>query len=522
MNGKMSTRFLVGLVSILWIFFTHTLFAQSEINSDSILFVQYKNAAGEVISEGYLENGKPNGYWKTFYPGGILKSEGNREFFQLSGAWYFYSDEGDTLEMIDYRRDKKNGYHIRWEYEKDRGGNKVKRLIYKELYLNNKKENKSLYYRNGLLFQEINFENGERNGLSREFADDGRIVRLMTYRNGVMISSETINQFNKNAQKSGNWKEFYSSGQVHIVCTYLDGKLDGIYKEYNQQGQVIRTVRYQDGELMIAQTEEERPVKYKKSFHSNGKIKSSGGFMGEIAVGLHQEYTEEGILSTAVIYSDYGIKESEGLMDEAGRKTGEWKEFYEDGSLRAYGKYVENKRNGEWVFLFPNGNIEQKGFYRENKYDGIWIWYYDTGEIWRSEEYLRGREDGEFSEFNRDGSIIAQGLYVDGRKEGAWLIHSGDHLEKGEFRDGLKEGKWKYYYSNEKIKFEGTFIQGQEDGKHLWYFENGRIEEERFYIYGSKEKVWKRYLEDGTLDLSITYRNDKEYKINGKIIEKKD
>lgn len=101
-------------------------------------------------------------------------------------------------------------------------------------------------------------------------------------------------------------------------------------------------------------------------------------------------------------------------------------------------------------------------------------------------------------------------------------MHSGDHIEKGEFREGLKEGRWKYYYSNEKIKFEGDFIQGQEDGKHLWYYENGNLKEERHYIYGSREKMWKRYYEDGTPEMTITYRDNKEYKINGKILEKKE
>ena len=115
----MGIKLKVSLVLFGWILSSLTLHAQSIENSDSAQFVQFKNAAGQVISEGFLEDGKPNGYWKTYYPDGKLKSEGNREFFQLSGEWFFYSDEGDTIEIIDYRRDKKNGYHIRWEYEKD-------------------------------------------------------------------------------------------------------------------------------------------------------------------------------------------------------------------------------------------------------------------------------------------------------------------------------------------------------------------------------------------------------------------
>ena len=31
---------------------------------------------GQKSSEGFLEQGKPNGYWKNYYETGILKSEG--------------------------------------------------------------------------------------------------------------------------------------------------------------------------------------------------------------------------------------------------------------------------------------------------------------------------------------------------------------------------------------------------------------------------------------------------------------
>lgn len=485
-------------------------------------FVQFKDTRNRVISEGYLVAGRPDGYWKTYYTNGQVKSEGNRENFLLSGTWLFYSEEGDTLESIDYRNDKKNGYHFKYEYETDKEGKKYQLVVSKELYLNDIKENKSLYYQHGKLFQEVNYVQGERSGLTRQFESDGRIVKLMNYRRNVMISTETINQFDKKGLKTGVWKDFYPSGELQLVRSYLSDKLDGIYKEYNVQGQVIRTLRYSNGELVISDDKKELPVKFHKEFYASGKVKKSGGFMGDVPVGLHQEFDESGKVILAVIYSDYGVKESEGLVDELGRKTGEWKEFWEDGAVRAIGNYTEGKRTGKWKYFFNTGSLEQEGFYKDDKFSGNWKWYYDSGEIWRDENYIKGIEDGEFSEFSREGGIIAQGIYEMGLKEGQWVMHSGDHIEKGEFREGLKEGRWKYYYSNEKIKFEGDFIQGQEDGKHLWYYENGNLKEERHYIYGSREKMWKRYYEDGTPEMTITYRDNKEYKINGKILEKKE
>ncbi len=507
-----------SLLIIVWLISNHLVFSQDD--SLRTEFVQYKDSKGHLVSEGTLVNGKPDGYWKTYYPDGTIKSEGNRENFQLNGTWVFYSEQGDTMELIDYRANLKNGYHIRYEYNKGPTKSMRRHFLSKELYLNDLKENKSQYYQGGKLYQEINFEHGEKQGICRQFDEEGRIVRIMNYRKNVLISTETINQFDKNGLKTGVWKDFYPSGELHVVRSYRENKLDGLFREYTVQGQLIRTIRYADGEIVVDKDLAELPVTYKKEFYASGKVKKSGGYIKNIPVGLHQEFDEQGKVIAAIIYDDYGVKESEGLLDSEGRKTGEWKEFWDDGAVRAAGSYKEGKKTGKWVYYFLQGTIEQEGYYLDGKFSGNWKWYYDTGELWRDENYTKGVEDGDFAEFSLDGMIIEQGVFEMGLKEGQWVMHVGDHIEKGVFSNGLKEGHWKYYYSNEKIKFEGDFIQGQEDGKHLWFFENGKLNEERHYMYGSREKTWKMYNDDGTLYMTVTYRNNKEHKINGKVLEK--
>ena len=49
---------------------------------------------GNVSSEGILREGKPDGYWKTYYENGLLKSEGNRLNFSLDSTWMFYFQDG--------------------------------------------------------------------------------------------------------------------------------------------------------------------------------------------------------------------------------------------------------------------------------------------------------------------------------------------------------------------------------------------------------------------------------------------
>ena len=127
----------------------------------------------------------------------------------------------------------------------------------------------------------------------------------------------------------------------------------------------------------------------------------------------------------------------------------------------------------------------------------------------------RGKEEGAFVEYDKDGNILLKGDYADGEKEGAWYYHAGDITDEGNYQAGLQEGAWKETFSNGKIAFEGNFIQGVMDGKQKWYYDNGFVREEGFYSNGSREKNWYKYDMQGVLYLTIYYKNDIEYKLNG-------
>src|SRR5581483_2997305 len=70
---------------------------------------QFKYPNGQVSSEGMIKNGKPDGYWKTYFENGVLKSEGNRVNFKLDGPWKFYNDKGKMTAEYYYSGSKKNG-----------------------------------------------------------------------------------------------------------------------------------------------------------------------------------------------------------------------------------------------------------------------------------------------------------------------------------------------------------------------------------------------------------------------------
>ena len=72
-------RIVFSILIILCVY-QHTT-GQTEVPENG--FVQFFNADGQVLSEGWMRDGKPDGYWTTYWTTGIKKSEGRRTNFLL-------------------------------------------------------------------------------------------------------------------------------------------------------------------------------------------------------------------------------------------------------------------------------------------------------------------------------------------------------------------------------------------------------------------------------------------------------
>lgn len=491
-----------------------------DIDTTAEGYVEYYYPNGRVSSRGVLENEKPNGYWYSYFPDGVKKSEGNRMNYELEGLWIFYDEDGDTLEKINYHRGLKNGFHSSFRYNRLPNGTKKGGLISKELYYKGKRQNKSYYYKNGKLYEEFNYKDNKKNGLGKEFNEQGRIIAVYEYRNDVLISKKIVNQLDNQNNKQGIWVSYWPNDRLKTEAEYLNNQLHGFYKEFDVRGQLIKNLRYFHGELREENISDDSKIRIDKRTDEEGNTTYFASFRDSIPVGEHFQFNSDGNVYKSTIYDDFGRKTKMGFKDEKRRKTGHWINYYEDGSKESEGNYKNGRKEGKWIYYFADGSLEQEGFFKNGKLDGKWLWYYKGGKLRRMENFYKNNEDGEYVEYLPDRIEIVKGSYVDGLKEGDWIEYINGHLAKGKYKDGLKEGQWLYYYSNGNIKFDGNFYQGQLDGKQELYYNDGKLKEEQFYVFGSKEKKWIFYYADGTMFMNIRYRNNKEYRINGKRIDK--
>ena len=505
--------FIIALISFSTLAFSQ----KNKVNPNGYNIFYYPN--GKISSEGYMKNGQPDGFWKTYYPNGVLKSEGNRKNTQLDSTWIFFNEKGDTLEIINYRNGKKNGYNIKYNYEYDDSGQLVKKeLVSKELYLNDKKEGKAYYYQNNKIHLIVNYKNGVKNGYAFEISDDTLITTLYEYKNGFLVFSEKINRYDKNGKKHGVWKEFYPDGKLKREMYYIHGQLNGLYKEYAPNGKLITVLMYKYGKPEKVNKNTVREITQKQTFYPSGRLKHSGFYKHDtIPVGVHKEYDEAGNVTIVKIYDDNGYLKGEGMFDKNGRKSGTWKEFYPTGELKAKGKYKKGKRTGLWKFYYKDGKTEQTGYYYKGKPHKTWKYYDHNGTLLKYETYYKGRYDGPYYLFSYKGDTMVWGFFTDGERDSTWKFIYQDKWETGPYKDGLKEGLWtRKLLVNNKTIYKANYIQGVPHGKVYYYFNNGKIRRIEEYKMGIPHGNWQYYTEDNELDMIETYRNGKLVKINGR------
>lgn len=471
-------------------------------------YQQYTYPNGQIASEGFLRDGKPDGIWKTYYESGKLKSLGKRTNFLLDSTWVFFAESGDTTLIVNYQRDLKNGPRFTFsEIE-----------ILMEPFVNDVRsgEGKRMDRKRHVL-QTMNFVNGFEEGISPVFDTTGLLREIVTYRRGFVMTREALNRYDREGKKHGYWKTFFDDWSLHTECYYRHGLRDGFYKEYDEKGNLKKITKYVNDVEQVFEPDM-KPLIVQYEYYPDGKVRREASFRDGKREGVWREFDEEGNVVSSQTYKRGGLV-SEGIVGIDGKRRGDYKEFYSDSTLRAEGLFIDGLRSGEWKFYYKNGKIQEIGTYREGEPDGAWTWYYDNGQVQIEEQFYRGSPNGPYKEYDSKGNIIVSGTYFDGMKAGRWVEQIGDMRTEGEYRNDKQVGEWVSYYDNGNLAFRGKFNAGYPDGEHLFYYESGKLREIQSYAAGVKHGDWKKYLETGELYFTVTYDQGKEVKIDGEALE---
>ncbi|MFI5203258.1 MAG: toxin-antitoxin system YwqK family antitoxin [Flavobacteriales bacterium] len=122
---------------------------------------------------------------------------------------------------------------------------------------------------------------------------------------------------------------------------------------------------------------------------------SCGENKGEETADVTDKTITENKTKTKIVAPDGPYKEYykgseqiriEGTMS-GGKKEGEWKSYYPNGTSFSTNNFAGGKLNGKTITYHSNGQIRYVGYYTDGKPSGTWLIFNEKGEQIEEKEY---------------------------------------------------------------------------------------------------------------------------------------
>ena len=323
----------------------------------------------------YDREGKKHGYWKTFFDDWSVHTECFYRHGLRDGFYKEYDEKGNLKKITKYVND------VEQVLEPD-----LKPLIVQHEY-----------YPNGKVKREASFRDGKREGVWREFDEEGNVIKSQTYKKGGLVSEGVVGTDGK---RRGEYKEFYSDSTLRAEGLFVDGLRSGQWKFYYHNGQLQEIGSYKEGD----------PDGMWIWYYDNGQKQIEEQYFKGQLNGSYKEYDTKGNIVVSGTYFD-------------GMKSGKWIE--QIGDVRTEGEYRIDKQVGEWVEYYDNGTMAFKGKFNAGYPDGEHSFYYENGKLREIQSYAAGVKHGDWKKYWETGELYFTITYDQGKE----IKYDGEAIE---------------------------------------------------------------------------------------------
>jgi len=298
---------------------------QYDSNLKDGLWTSYYDS-GEILSQINYVDG--NGIYSKFFITGEIQESGYFKNNMKEGSWINYYKNGNKKHIYKYKNDKIDINEISLHYDEE-GFLAVEKLVKElgDLLINDGKY--FSYYKNGSIKESGVYVDNFKEGLWREFYDNGNIKSEVDFSNG-----------------NGSFKSYYITGELLIKGKYINNKKNGKWEEFNIEGN-----------------------KYREYYYLNNKLNPN---------------------RLAFLWYNSGYKKSEGYLMFIEDKMvwdGDYIEYYENGVVYLEGEYENGLKNGVWKQYYPNRSVNSIKYYKNGEPFGKWTFYNENGDIVKFENY---------------------------------------------------------------------------------------------------------------------------------------
>jgi len=377
----------------------------------------------------------------------------------------------------------------------------------------------TFFHANGKTRKIANYSNGDLQGLSKEFNEEGAPSVFATYTDNSLNGPATVFYSHGSKQREFNFVDgkpvdtiylYFRNGGLQAAIPQQDGEDNGLGTFYHEDGSLLSKITlkndertgpaefyYPNGQLKLktSYNEEGEFSGHYQFYHSNGQLQEEGDYIDGVRISNWKTYDPIGNLIREVNFDESGKKTgTETYYDSKGRKTEmfEYKReelvYYEtydfDGQIQVSAKAKRGKINYQELSL--DGTLTEEGVFDEDKRIGTWKEYTIYGALFDETSYTEeGEIDGMYKQF-----FSATGELED------WTSYKRDTLH----------GPFGSMHFNGQVKSEGTYYNGDRNGLYRVYYNNGQIETERYYVKGKINGPYKFFAPNGDL-MRVEYYN---------------
>lgn len=272
-----------------------------EVIEDRVVFSSKTGIDASQTSPIYYKDEVLNSKLVRFYSNKKIKYQAQCVDGWLNGYVYEYDSLGNLEATLHYTKGKLNGTcKLYWS------NNKLAKLT---PYIQGKKQGvEKAYHKNGKLAFVGEFRENEKNGEHRYYFSNGKLSSVQRYSFGDRPHGLYANKMEKGYRANGSFIDYFENGQIKYKAQYLNG--------------------LPEGEVLCFYSKDK--LAYCENWH-NGNI-----------------------VGKALTYYENGQLKAEGMFNEAGKETGEWNEYYDNGKLRLKLKFENGKIIEQHYYNNPN------------------------------------------------------------------------------------------------------------------------------------------------------------------------
>ena len=488
-------------------------------------------AIGGVYYSTTIEGDNPAGDAVYYYDSGEKFQEFAFVDGKRSGEKTIYFRNGDILVKTNYLEGELDGEYIEY-YSNGQIAEKGKYVKGSPV------GNYKIYYRDGNIKRDITYdESGKKNGISKEYDTDGKLMTELEYKRGEIIAYRHYDKqgnvvkedkrkwgdfyyegifFNGNISAKGTygkddhqgeWKYYNVNGFLEKEVPYEDGKENGAFKEYFANGEIETITPYKDGEkdgyyqdrfikgnlFCQGYYKEDGHEGVWKTYYKDSTLKYKNYYLEGKKHGIQKQYAVNGKLSFIFEYIN-GIYTRLVSFDSSGNVindiklpngTGKMQKHYSrDGQVEFEYTLLHGKYHGDYRGYYPNGELECKGQYWNDERHGTWEWYYPNGQLNTRTHYAYGSDTGKWEYYHENGNLYKIARY----------------------EDDMLHGAYAYYYENGKKSMERTYKYGDLYGKTMYYSWDGTLDHIRYYDHN--QIVAYSYLDKNGEEVKTEIKNE--------------